>query len=69
LAPEIEHRAAGLDDSRITREKGARALCAARETHDEELGALGPEMREGGQFSARNRDSSPEGSITVISVQ
>jgi hypothetical protein len=35
----------------------------------EELGALGPDMREGGRFSARNRESSPEGSIPVVSVK
>jgi hypothetical protein len=50
-------------------QEGAGALWAARERRGEELGALGPEMREGGWLSARNPDSSPECSITVISVK
>jgi hypothetical protein len=50
-------------------EEGAGALWAARERHSKELGVLGPEMREKGRFSARNRKSSPEGSMTVVSVK
>jgi hypothetical protein len=54
---------------KITHEEGGGALWAARERRGEELGALGPDMREGGRFSARNRESSPEGSIPVVSVK
>ena len=32
-----------------------------------ELGALGPDIRGGGRFSAQNRESSPVGSIPVVS--
>ena len=53
----------------MMQKEGGGTLWAAIERHSKELGALGPEMLERGQFSARNRDLSPEGSITVISVK
>jgi len=44
-------------------------LWAVRERRGVELGALGPDIRGGGRFSARNRESSPVGSILVVSLK
>ena len=53
----------------MMQKEGGGTLWAVIERHGEELGALGPEMRERSRFNARNRDLSPEGSATVVAVK
>jgi hypothetical protein len=68
LARETEIRAARARyrwNQRGTIEKAGGSMLNATERLIEGLEALGPSMHEGGRFSARNRNSSRSGSISV----